>query len=128
MPRLLLLLLAATSLAAADPAPAPAPAPTRQFLYLLHLVPRLHQPTGWTADDEAAVVRHYRRLKEGVERGQVILAGKTDEPGDLTFGLVIFEAEDEAAARAYMAADPAVVAGIMTAELRPYRVALLRKS
>jgi uncharacterized protein len=36
----------------------------------------------------------------------VILAGKTTEPLDVTFGIVIFEAENEAAARCFMEADP----------------------
>jgi len=36
--------------------------------------------------------------------------------------------KDEAAARAYMESDPAVAAGLMTAELRPFTVALQRKN
>jgi uncharacterized protein YciI len=41
-------------------------------------------------------------------------------------GITVIEAEDEDAARAVMAADPAVASGVMTAELRPMRVAFLR--
>lgn len=123
---LLTLLLAPVALANDTPAAAK-PAPKKHFLYLLKLTPRLHAESGWTKPDEEAVGRHFRHLKAAAERGQVVLAGKTDEPGDKTFGLVIFEAEDEAAARAFMESDPAVVAGVMTAELRPYHLALLRK-
>jgi uncharacterized protein len=43
-----------------------------------------------------------------------------------TFGVVVFEAADEDAARRFMAADPAVVAGVMTATLHPSSLALLR--
>lgn len=57
----------------------------------------------------------------------MILAGRTTENLDKTFGLVIFEAENEAAAKAFMEADPAVQAGVMTATLHPYAVALKRK-
>jgi uncharacterized protein YciI len=57
----------------------------------------------------------------------VILAGRTSEPGDKTFGLVIFEAKDDAAAQHFMESDPSVVAGVMTATLHPYTVALQRK-
>lgn len=39
---------------------------------------------------------------------------------------MIFEAETEAEARAIMEGDPAVQAGVMTATLHPYRVALIR--
>jgi len=52
--------------------------------------------------------------KKRQNRGQLILAGRTEEPGDKTFGIAIFEALDEAAARAFMQADPAVAGGLMT--------------
>ena len=52
--------------------------------------------------------------KKRQNRGQLILAGRTEEPGDKTFGIAIFEALDEAAARALMQADPAVAGGLMT--------------
>jgi hypothetical protein len=57
----------------------------------------------------------------------VILAGRTLEPGEKTFGIVIFEATDEEAARAFMNGDPAVTGKIMSAQLHPYQVALQRK-
>jgi uncharacterized protein YciI len=50
------------------------------------------------------------------------------EAGDKTFGIAIFEANDEAAARKFMEADPAVAAGVMTAELHPFAVVLQRKN
>jgi uncharacterized protein YciI len=95
-----------------------------QFLYVLRLVPRLHAETTWTGVDHAIVGRHFSYLQAAAARGQVVVAGRTAEPLDRTFGLVIFEAADEAAARAFMAADPAVAERIMTAELHPYRVAV----
>ena len=49
------------------------------------------------------------------------------EPLDKTFGLVIFEADSEAAAMEFMRSDPAVEAGLMTATLHPYAVALQRE-
>jgi uncharacterized protein YciI len=117
---------ASTSLIAAD---VPATSPhTKQFLIVLRLVPRLHDDKAWKKEDQAAVSRHFERLKEATKVGQVILAGRTDEPGNQRFGIVVFEAADEEAARAFMKGDPAVVAGVMTAELHPYTVALLRKS
>jgi uncharacterized protein YciI len=114
-----------TNLIAAD-VPATSPL-TKQFLIVLRLVPRLHDDKAWTKEDQAAVSRHFERLKEATKLGQVILAGRTDEPGDKRFGILVFEAADEEAPRAFMKGDPAVVAGVMTAELHPYTVALLRK-
>jgi uncharacterized protein YciI len=40
-------------------------------------------------------------------------------------GIAVFEAADEAAARAIMAADPAVSEGVMTAEVFPFRISLM---
>ena len=100
----------------------------KQFIYVLHLVPRLHDDKAWTAEDKAAVDRHLANFKEATQSGQLILAGRTREPGDKTFGIAIFEAADEAAARKFMEEDPAVVAGVMTAELHPFAVVLERKN
>jgi uncharacterized protein YciI len=100
----------------------------KQFIYVLHLVPRLYDDKAWTEDDKAAVQRHFNRFKDAIKTGQLILAGRTLETGEKTFGVAIFEAVDENAARAFMNADPAVIAGVMTAELHPFGVALERKN
>ena len=105
-----------------DPALAGTPG---QFLYVLQLVPRLHEEEAWTDADHAAIGRHFAYLQAAAERGQLILAGRTAEPLDRTAGLAIFEAADEAAARTFMASDPALAEKIMTTELHPYRVAVL---
>jgi uncharacterized protein len=107
--------------------PAEEPAKPKQFIYVLHLVPRLFDDKAWTEADKAAVGRHFNRLKAAAESGEMILAGRTPESGDKTFGIAIFEAKDEAAARKFMEEDPAVTAGVMTAELHPFAVALQRQ-
>lgn len=124
-----LLALAPAIMAAAETKTAAAPAAPkpRQFVYVLRLVPRLHDDKAWTDADKASTSRHFAHLTAATKAGQVILAGRTMEPGSKTFGLVIFEADDETAARAFMQSDPAVVEGVMTAELHPYQVALQRK-
>jgi len=99
----------------------------KRFIYVLHLVPRLYDDKAWTEEDKAAVERHFNRFKEAIKSGRLILAGRTPEPGDKTFGIAVFEANDEAVAREFMETDPAVVAGVMTAELHPFVVALQRK-
>ncbi len=98
----------------------------QQFVYVLRLVPRLYSDDAWTKDDKEAVQRHFVRLQEAAKQKKVILAGRTSEEGAKTFGLVIFEARNEEEAIAFMKADPAVTAGVMTAELHPYRVAASR--
>lgn len=100
----------------------------KQFIYVLRLVPRLHSDSAWTKDDEAVLTRHFARFQHAIETGQLILAGRTQESGAKTFGIAVFEAPDEADARKFMESDPAVVAGLMTAELHPFAVALQRKN
>jgi uncharacterized protein YciI len=100
----------------------------RTFIYVLRLTPKFHDENAWTKEDHATAQRHFERLKAAAEHGPVILAGRTEEPADKTFGIVIFEAPDAAAARVFMENDPAVKAGIMTAELHPYMVAVQRAS
>ena len=115
----------AQSLRAQSSAPVEKP---KQFIYVLHLAPRLYDDKAWTAEDKAAVDRHLANFKAAVQSGQLILAGRTREPGGKTFGIAIFEAVDEAAARKFMDADPAVAAGVMTAELHPFFVVLQRNN
>ena len=105
-----------------------ASAEPKQFIYVLHLVTRLHDEKAWTKEDKAAVDQHFNRLKEATDRGQVLLAGRTAESLDKTFGIVVFEAKDQEAALGFMNGDPAVLAGVMTAELHPFSVALERKN
>jgi uncharacterized protein YciI len=111
-------------MARAQPHPVAKP---QQYLYMLRVAPHLHDQAKWTDKDKAATGAHFERLKKAAATGQVILAGRTTEALDKTFGLVVFEAENEAQARAFMEADPAVVAGVMSATLHPYSVALQRK-
>ncbi len=98
----------------------------QQYLYVLRLAPRLHDDNAWTEADNAAVSRHFQHLKAATAAGRVILAGRTTESGDKTMGLVIFEAADDDEARRFMESDPSVIAGVMTATLHPYAVALQR--
>jgi uncharacterized protein len=116
----------ATLVATVQPSTAQESAPEKpkQFIYVLRLVPRLYADANWTAQDKDALQRHFVRFQEAIKTGQLILAGRTSEPGDKTFGIAIFQAKDEAAARKFMEEDPAVAGGLMTAELHPFSVAL----
>lgn len=127
----LCLALACTALVAAEPkqptsATAPAAPKPKQFVYVLKLAPRLHDDAAWTDDDKKTIGTHFAHLKAATAAGKVILAGRTLEPGSKTFGLVIFEADDDEAATAFMKSDPAVAAGLMTATVHPYQIALQR--
>jgi uncharacterized protein len=105
-----------------------APAKLSQFICVLRVAPNRYDPNGWTKEENAAVENHFNRLKDAVDRGLVILAGRTAEPLDKTFGIVVFEAKDQETVAEFMNQDPAVAAGLFNFELHPFSVALLRKS
>lgn len=98
-----------------------------QYIYVLHLIPRLFDESNWTSDDYAIVDKHFSNLKKLLIEEKLILAGRTLDEDDKKFGIVIFEAETQELAELIMLSDPAVMAGIMRADLYPYRVALMRK-
>jgi uncharacterized protein len=110
------------------PAQESQPEKPKQFIYVLRLAPRLHADVNWTPEDKKVLQRHFVRFQEAIKAGQLILAGRTSESGDKTFGIAVFQAKDEAAARKFMEDDPAVAGGLMTAELHPFTVALERKN
>jgi uncharacterized protein YciI len=56
--------------------------------------------------------------------GILVLAGPT--LGSVNTGIAVFEAPDEASARAIMEADPVIEGGFARGELRPFRISLLR--
>jgi uncharacterized protein YciI len=97
--------------------------------WLYYLKPtRLEMLTeGPTPEEEEIVSRHFAYLSDLTEKGLMILMGRTQNNDESTFGIAIFEAEDETAAREIMENDPAVKNGVMTATLYPYKVALMRK-
>ena len=98
----------------------------REYIYVLKLIPRLHEEKNWTKLEEDIVTLHFQRLKKFCEEGKVFTAGRTDHTDRGGFGIVIFLAENEEKALDFMNEDPAVKEGIMQAELFPYRTALVK--
>ena len=80
---------------------------------------------GLTAQEEAAVLEHFEYLRDLADRGVVLLAGRTQNSDETSFGIVIFRAASAEEARGVMAGDPAVRAGVFRAELYPYSIALV---
>jgi len=95
-----------------------------QFAYRLRPARPDMLAVGPTPDEERVVGEHFAYLQDLTRRGVVKLAGRTLTTGPETFGICVLEAADEKAARAFMAGDPAVKQGVMTAELFPFRIAL----
>jgi len=80
---------------------------------------------GATPEERALVGQHFDRLERLKREGVVILAGRTLNSDPSSFGIVIFNADSEEAAGLIMNDDPAVSGGVFSAELFPYRVALI---
>lgn len=99
----------------------------RQFIYVLKLIPRLLNEKNWTKQDSQIVGKHFRRLQQLHKEGKVILAGRTlNESDPSQFGIVVFEAASEEEARQFMEEDDAVREKIMTAQVFPFSVALIK--
>ena len=98
-----------------------------QWLYYLQPT-RLGMVTeGPTIEEAKMVTEHFAYLEDLTGKGVMILMGRTQNNDESTFGIAIFEAEDELAARTIMENDPAVRAGVMRAVLYPYKIALMRR-
>lgn len=97
------------------------------FLYKIQPVRPEMLTEGAISDEEALIGQHFDYLKRLTEAGVVFMAGRTLNSDPASFGIVIFHAVDEAAARQVMHADPAVQGRVMRAELYPFRIALLGK-
>ncbi|MCP4571359.1 MAG: hypothetical protein GY838_03335 [bacterium] len=95
-----------------------------RYIYRLEVTRPDMLTVGPTPEEDRTLTAHFSFLTAQAEDGVVLLAGRTVTTGPETYGIVIFEAEDDVAARALMAADPAVVSGVMTGEVQPFRVAI----
>ena len=94
-----------------------------EFLYTV----RPTRPTmlidGPTDEETSILARHAAYIEQLAAAGVVELAGRTQNTDDTAFGIVVFRADSETAARRVMLEDPAVKYGVMEATLFPYRVA-----
>jgi len=96
-----------------------------QFLYQLMPTRTDMLLDGLTDRENEVIDSHSAYLEDLKEKGVLKLAGRTtntDAPG---FGVVVFEAKNEEAARLVMADDPAVKEGVLAAQLFPFRISLM---
>jgi uncharacterized protein YciI len=93
------------------------------WIYFIH-PPRDDFMATITDAERATFGRHFEHLERLLAEGTLVLAGPT--LGRVNTGIAVIEADDEAAARAIMAADPTIVEGVATGELREMRLGFLR--
>jgi uncharacterized protein YciI len=94
-----------------------------EWIYFIH-PPREDFAATMTDEESRVWDVHWERIKRLYTEGRIVLVGPT--MGRHNTGICVFEAPDEASARAFMDEDPAISSGIGRGELRPFRVSLLR--
>lgn len=93
-----------------------------QYAYLLRPC-RPTLPFDATPAEQAIIATHFANLKQHLAEGRIIFVGRCE---DGTFGIVVYDAATPQEAETIMHNDPAIQAGLMTATLYPFRVALIR--
>lgn len=83
---------------------------------------------GPTPDEAASLSRRRRYIGELVHEGTALLVGRARRQDAGAFDVLIFKADDWEAAERLAAIDPAVVDGVMSLELLPFRIAMLSET
>jgi uncharacterized protein YciI len=92
------------------------------FLVILRPV-REEMPFAPTGAESRVVAAHYAYLVSLRDAGKLVVAGPSIVEGD-TIGIGVLDVESRTEAEAIVAADPAITGGVMTAEIRPMRIAV----
>jgi uncharacterized protein len=92
------------------------------FLVILRPV-REEMPFEPTEDEARIVSEHYDYLVKLRDEGRLVVAGPSIKRGD-TFGIGVLDVDDEDEVQSIVRADPAITSGVMTAEIRPLRIAV----
>jgi uncharacterized protein YciI len=100
------------------------------FMLILKLREDLHDPANWTDAERQAVGAHFEMLQREAAAGKMLLAGRSDEylaNGHMhpdVMGVGIFLANSREEAEKFVAADPAVLAGVMSVRLHKFNLAV----
>ena len=98
-----------------------------QFVYRLTPVREEMLAEGLSKREKEIIAEHFEYLSALTEQGVVKLAGRTTNTDPSNFGIMVFEAANEEAAREIMFNDPAVRENILAARLFPFKIALMGK-
>lgn len=93
-----------------------------QYCYMLTPC-RPSLPFDASPEEREVIGNHFEYIKQYFAAGRIIFVGRCE---DGTFGITVYEAESDAEAEEIMRADPAIIAGVMTARLHPFRAILMR--
>jgi uncharacterized protein len=98
----------------------------KTFIYLLKLTPGYYDENNWKPKDTETIQVHFKNLQDMLSEGKLVVAGRTDVENEKTFGIVIYEAASFEEAVKTANEDPAVKAGIMSVEVFPFSLALMK--
>src|SRR5262245_6062054 len=99
-------------------------------MLILSLREDLRDPATWTDAERQAVAMHFQMLQREAAAGNMLLAGRSDEyepNGHMiadAMGIGIFLATSREEAEKFVAADPAVLAGVMSVRLHKFNLAV----
>ncbi len=97
---------------------------TKQQYLCIKRPPRKDFADTMTDEESEIMSIHFAYMKQLLADGVLIMAGPVTT-GE--FGVSVFEAESDEAAKEIVNNDPAVAIGLMKPEIYPYRVSLFRK-
>jgi uncharacterized protein len=96
----------------------------KQFIFFIK--PHKENFADTMTDEEGMIMsEHFFYLKGLLEQGKLVIAGP-ELSGK--FGMGVYETESLEEAKALLDNDPAVKSGIVTPEIYPFRVSLIRNS
>jgi len=99
----------------------------QEYLYKIQPIRDGVLKTGATEDEKRIVGEHFSYLQELIGKGVLVMAGRTLNIDNSSFGIVVFRASSDEEARGIMLEDPAVKNMVFRAELYPYRISLLKE-
>lgn len=96
---------------------------TKEFLYQIKPI-RSDFMENQSQEDKNVLEAHFFYLQNLLQEDKLVLAGPCL---DASFGVVILHNVDQEEANSIMVNDPVIVHEIMTGELFPFRISLLKK-
>lgn len=82
---------------------------------------------GPTPEEARILEAHAAYVKDQTDKGVVVMAGRTQENDESSFGIVVFRTETDQKARDVMNHDPGVRHGVMQGDLYPFKIAFMGK-
>jgi uncharacterized protein len=100
----------------------------KQYLYRIIPTRPNMLSEGLTLQESEVIAKHFVYLQKLIRDGILILAGRTLNTDEDSFGISVIKANTEEEACEIMNNDPAVKLGVVNAKLFPYRVALISEA